>query len=71
MQAFICAIYSFRGLHSNYYNITINQQYIVKSRKIPPTGVIRETFLPRKFPRVRPIYTYWIACWIHPHYCFL
>ena len=23
MQAFICAIYSFRGLHSNYYNITI------------------------------------------------
>ena len=25
MQAFICAIYSFRGLHSNYYNITILQ----------------------------------------------
>ena len=24
MQAFICAIYSFRGLHSNYYNITIS-----------------------------------------------
>ena len=30
MQAFICAIYSFRGLHSNYYNITIyNTGYLM------------------------------------------
>ena len=31
MQAFICAIYSFRGLHSNYYN-TIQYSTIVGNK---------------------------------------
>ena len=48
MQAFICAIYSFRGLHSNYYNI----QY-------PGSATGHIIFLPEKKQKYQVCYVFW------------